>query len=374
LYVPHSSKSLLLFLRHPPKNRTTGNRSTTSTNNETRDGVLVAHKLISPHITIQHFALRSNRDNIACFFMWSILVNKWGPNHNFQPRRRRHWRRASKSPTLPAIPELTLAASDVSPFQLDQDLHGRHPNERRNRRDSKERTRTNHNIRRLQLCLLIFAPGHIILTSLLLLHPRYHRPHYQIRLQKHQNDSRGKTKEYTTGSLDADETLHHGSTMSTKRVATLSFDKNLFNFSRLRKLLPSTVHDGLESQPTHGYESDTSTYHRDGNRSADCTPMAKWQTMSFSTCNSLHELNIFSSSPSLSQFYPNRRRLQGLPVHKLDEYQVIDEKMVPISDSYTAKMLGNRRFRQAGWFRQAWEVTDSTLGTKIAVKTLRYEF
>jgi hypothetical protein len=273
---------------------------------------------------------------------------------------------------LPAIPELTLAASVVSHFHFDQDLHGRHPNERRNRRDSKERTHANHNIRRLQLCLLIFAPGHIILTSLLLLHPRYHRPHYHhIRLQRRQNDSRENTNEYTTGSVDADKTLYHGSKMSTKRAVTLSFDRNLFNFSTLRRLLPSTVDDGLESQPTHGYESDTRTDHMDDNRSADCTPMAKWQTMSFPTCNSLHELNIFSSSPSLSQFYPNRRRIQGLPVHRLDELNVIDEKMFPISDSYTARMLRNRWFRQAGWFRQAWEVTDSTLGTNIAVKTLR---
>ncbi len=155
--------------------------------------------------------------------------------------------------------------------------------------------------------------------------------------------------------------------MSTKRVVTLSFDRNLFNFSMLRKLLPSTVDAGLESQPTHGYEKNTG----DNNRSADCTPMAKWQTMSFPTCNSLHKWNIFSSSPSLSQFSPHQRRIQGLPVYRLDELTVIDENMLPISDSYTAKMLGNRRLQQAGWFRQAWEVTDSTLGTNIAVKTFR---
>ena len=156
--------------------------------------------------------------------------------------------------------------------------------------------------------------------------------------------------------------------MSTKRAVTLSFDRNLFNFSMLRKLLPSTVDTGLESQPTQQPQ-----------RSVDCTLMAKWQTMSFPTCNSLHKLNIFSSSKlniissssSLSQFSPNRRRIQGLPVHRLDELTVIDEKMLPISDSYTTKMLGNRWLRQAGWFQQAWEVTDFTLGTNIAVKTLR---
>lgn len=87
-----------------------------------------------------------------------------------------------------------------------------------------------------------------------------------------------------------------------------------------------------------------------------CEPMAKWQRMSFPTCNSLHELNVFSTSSYLALRSPattSSKRTNSQ--HKI------------IQDTYSAKLLGN------GWFRDAWKVSDEVTNTTFAIKTLRLE-
>ena len=87
-----------------------------------------------------------------------------------------------------------------------------------------------------------------------------------------------------------------------------------------------------------------------------CEPMAKWQSMSFPTCNSLHELNVFSTNSYLALRSPATTSSKRTnPQHKI------------IQDTYSAKILGN------GWFRDAWKVSDEVTNTTFAIKTLRLE-
>ncbi len=87
-----------------------------------------------------------------------------------------------------------------------------------------------------------------------------------------------------------------------------------------------------------------------------CEPMAKWQSMSFPTCNSLHELNIFSTSSYLALRSPaTTGSTRTNSPHNI------------IHDTYSAKLLGN------GWFRDAWKVSDEVTNTTFAIKTLRLE-
>ncbi|KAL7527118.1 hypothetical protein ACHAXR_003684, partial [Thalassiosira sp. AJA248-18] len=162
--------------------------------------------------------------------------------------------------------------------------------------------------------------------------------------------------------------------MSLKRVVMLSFGNDKFYASldtMVGKILDSTIEDFV-SQPIDNTNQTqqplTSLQHKESstnisnyNRHTNCTPMAKWQTTSFPTCNFLHEMNIFSSSPTLSYFHPFRQRKGDL------EKEVANEQVVPISETYTARILGN------GWFRHAWEVMDSYRGDSMAVKTLRLD-
>jgi hypothetical protein len=64
----------------------------------------------------------------------------------------------------------------------------------------------------------------------------------------------------------------------------------------------------------------------------------------------------------LSYFDPRRHARYALQFHRFPRQQV---KSFPISDTYSARILGN------GWFRHAWEVTDWSHGTRVAIKTLR---
>lgn len=140
--------------------------------------------------------------------------------------------------------------------------------------------------------------------------------------------------------------------------------------------------------------SNTTPQKQQQQTTSNCTPMATWQTTSYPACNSIHELNIFSSSQNVGYFQPNiirdKEEQRGrLPFHmiyqqqqkgvesdsyitklsRILEHRRLQKKMneIPISDSYSTKILGN------GWFRHAWEVVDNVLGTRVAIKTLRPE-
>mmetsp|Transcript_18065 Transcript_18065/g.37022 ORF Transcript_18065/g.37022 Transcript_18065/m.37022 type:complete len:600 (-) Transcript_18065:503-2302(-) len=93
-------------------------------------------------------------------------------------------------------------------------------------------------------------------------------------------------------------------------------------------------------------------------KTTNCVPMAKWQTMSFPTCNTIHEINSFSSSSMLQdpQFHPRPRQNHNG-----------QSKRFAIREQYSSQLLGN------GWFRHAWRVKDEIHGLNMAMKTLRLE-
>jgi hypothetical protein len=102
--------------------------------------------------------------------------------------------------------------------------------------------------------------------------------------------------------------------------------------------------------------------------SKDCVPLAKWQSMSFPTCNLFHETNIFSTSRVLSHFshvghMTNRFHQSSDQSRNAASVTINVEHSV--EESYKAKLLGN------GWFRDAWKVTNMDQNSSIAVKTLR---
>lgn len=93
-------------------------------------------------------------------------------------------------------------------------------------------------------------------------------------------------------------------------------------------------------------------------KTTNCVPMAKWQTMSFPTCNTIHEINLFSSSSMLQypQFHPRLRQIHIGQSHGFN-----------IREQYLSQLLGN------GWFRHAWRVKDEIHGLNMAIKTLRLD-
>ena len=264
--------------------------------------------------------------------------------------QRRNRERASKVPTLPTIPEAEASLATTNQclscqrngyLNLCKRCRHRHQPEKKRTLKSKHNKHANNRyLRRLQLCLLILAPGHIILYSLLLLHQPLNHSSLRSPLHLSPNSYHGKrrkddryitintntkTKTKTKLRKQADlERKTSGRMMSTKRVYFMDPDQTwLGNIHEFEVLLDSntTLKRYHESDISSPYEIQEN----------DCEPMAKWQTMSFPTCNSLHEIDIFSTSP----------------------------------ETYSTKLLGH------GWFRNAWEVKDSSLDASVAIKTLK---
>ena len=95
--------------------------------------------------------------------------------------------------------------------------------------------------------------------------------------------------------------------------------------------------------------------------------MARWQTTSFPTCNSLHEANVFSGSPTSFRLrHSARKGSDSLQIRPFSGGGGIDDGWgVPVADAAgAARLLGH------GWFRHAWEVADAS-GAGLALKTLR---
>ena len=216
----------------------------------------------------------------------------------------------------------------------------------------------------LQICLFVLAPAYILFTSVLLLYPsfhhprhRYHRPREQVK--KVQGSSTRNTKLRQLAGVEP--------RMSTMRVVFMSSDKIFYtnlnkNRGRIKgaeeSVSQSNDYSNKKQTLPHMGNRHTTTSKPNNNHKADCIPMAAWQTLSFPTCNSLHELNIFASSPTMSYFRPHRQR---------NDHRFPGEKIsghgIPISES-SVRLLGN------GWFRNAWEV-DTFNGINVAAKTLR---
>ena len=316
------------------------------------------------------------------------MRNLFGRDHSPRlPRRRRRSERASVSPNLATIPETSLAVAEDSPFQLDQ--YYARPQCRQSKRKTPHHhhgSKNAHQIRQsnLQRCLLILAPAHMLFTSLLMIHSskrltslRSHHSHLQFREQSYQTPTHAagyrvsSSTNLRTGLPKREE--HKQSRMSKKRVVVLSYynDKNV-QYSVAEATSTFTVEyfgsmakeNGNANETPHQYESINSTDHSTiSNANADCIPMAKWQTMSYPTCNSLHEIDVFASSQTLSHFHHLKKYNNG--PSRFQEVQETNVHSLPIPNSYSTKILGN------GWFRHAWEVVDSLHDTSVAIKTLR---
>jgi len=149
-------------------------------------------------------------------------------------------------------------------------------------------------------------------------------------------------------------------TMAAGRVVYLSIN-NDFSFESITRRDDNQSRN--EKYDTNRNQNDDQSHDRESpyhklNTIKDnrhCEPMAKWQSMSFPTCNSLHEMNVFSTTPYLQA-----------PVSKSRGKRVTSQHNI-IHDTYSAKRLGN------GWFRDAWKVSDQVNNSSFAFKTLRIE-
>lgn len=253
--------------------------------------------------------------------------------------RRRHFRQKTiKSPSLATIPEgstLTLDSSNCSPNDNSSASSHHYPSriikDRSSRRDD-----------RLRIWFLILLPAYIITTSLIILRP-LHRYDMQrpSRVGQALESFSSTNQEHTMIHNKKLRSRHHS--MTIKRVVYLD-GKDGFNTDSI-----SWVADESISPRTQDDNDDIHFQHFSTKDSDNCEPMATWQSMAFPTCNSLHELNIFDTSPYLAQFSTSRE--QNI-----------------IRNTYSAKLLGN------GWFRDAWNVTDGVVhNMSFAIKTLRLQ-
>ena len=210
--------------------------------------------------------------------------------------------------------------------------------------------------RQLQLCLLLLLVVHIILSVILVMHPSANLP------QSHLPHSYSQYKLPSTNNtiLTVDEVDYKASSSRRPRVVHLDLSDSYFivktvldhNSDYTYNTIPLNQYyeDEIDNIIDYTVEDDDII-----KRFGDCKPMAKWQTMSYPTCNVLHEVNIFSTTSTLSYLYPNHN------LRKDDS-----KRRFPIQETYSSKLLGH------GWFRNAWEVIEDYMsGTSIAIKTLR---
>ena len=331
---------------------------------------------------------------------WSKSVRSSRP----QPQSYRRWKKKVKLQKLPTIPETaamtqsSLSRSENDNKRIDFRNSFRHSFQsisfQQQRKQSLQRNmiihrknlqrshpRQRRGLHQYELCLLILAPGYILFASLMFwcpslmsLHrhsihplstPRLHDGYYQV----HSTKLRKGTKKQP----------YDASVMTKKRVVLLSS----YNGSSYKPILSGNLenfvqqmhHNFVEKPLVIPAERDDSTIHlnnKNASNSTYCVPMAEWQSLSFPTCNSLHEINIFSSSPVLSYFSPRHHQQNKLHssnfhryYHREEKGEVILRDRIPLLNSYSSKLLGN------GWFRHAWNVMDSNRHESVVVKTLR---
>lgn len=210
---------------------------------------------------------------------------------------------------------------------------------------------------RLRIILLILFPLYIITTSLMIrtLHRFDRQSGFGHRLQNFESnsDSINQIQEIYQHTMSIKRVVYLGSeygtsidTLSTSVVESTRHDDNpsLITASSRKYDTNLSQHDDQsdEESPDHGDES--------------CENMAKWQSMSFPTCNSLHEMNVFSTGPHLALRSPATNSANSAKL----QFKLVQ-------DTYSAKLLGN------GWFRDAWKVSDEVSNSTVAIKTLRIE-
>ena len=244
------------------------------------------------------------------------------------------------------------------------------------------------------LYILVLALGlNAILSFLLIFHPSLSHTNTSLQTTHHlhlhssfaQNRYDDKVTVASGGKIPRVQ-VRKSRRMSKTRVFYImdnSYNKlretnnNITNFEPLQDHYSNAFHNDADDTANQAHSTNS-----------NCTPMAAWQTTSYPTCNSIHELNIFSSGQdSLGYFQPDiirENEERRLPFHIYQQQKVEPDSYIrklsrilehspkkgveiQIPDSYSAKILGN------GWFRHAWEVTDNILGTMVAIKTLRLE-
>ncbi len=301
--------------------------------------------------------------------------------------RRRRFHVASKSPSLATIPEDSTSAHSSQGSSLSdsrrlainmEDSTLAHSSQGSSLSDSHHRPRIKARDCRLRICFLILLPMYIITTTLLI-----------RALQRYDSgigQTLGSLKSFESNGnrmkrgMQKNQKIHH-KTMVAGRVVYLSIN-NDFNIDRLSRSriesitncdtctmkddnqlqdekMSSRQYNTNRNQNDNQSQDGESPYHQintKGNES--CEPMAKWQSMSFPTCNSLHEMNVFSATPYLALRSP-------APVGKFKAKRTTSQHNI-IQDTYSAKLLGN------GWFRDAWKVSDVN-NSSFAFKTLRLE-
>ena len=200
---------------------------------------------------------------------------------------------------------------------------------------------------RLRICLMILFPVYIIATSLLI--RAAHSFDKQLSVQDHRTIATVKS------SHPSNKENHN----CKRRVVYI--DRNYdFNIDKMREMAERFTIDSqsrdFNVSASHYTVNKDGTYDQYDAYEGNCAPIAKWQSMTFPTCNSLHEINVFSttsyidrrSSVSNVRF---RRNLQHRNIH----------------DTYSVKRLGN------GWFRDAYAAHDKVTNSSVAIKTLRLE-
>ncbi len=245
-------------------------------------------------------------------------------------RRRRFRQKTIKSPSLATIPEgSTLTLESNSKPNENGSVHN--PNRiikaRNNRRDD-----------RLRIWFLILLPAYIITTSCMILRP-LHRYDMQRSSRVGQAlASFSSIKQKHARIQNKKPTLRQHS-MTIERVVYLD-GKYGFNTDSISWVTDESI------SPRTQDNDDIHFQHFSTKDSENCEPMATWQSMAFPTCNSLHELNIFDTSPYLAKLTPQQNMIRN---------------------TYSAKLLGN------GWFRDAWDVFDGVHNKSFALKTLRLQ-
>ncbi|KAL7465736.1 hypothetical protein ACHAXS_006055 [Conticribra weissflogii] len=141
-------------------------------------------------------------------------------------------------------------------------------------------------------------------------------------------------------------------------VISEDFGQSRFERNKKGKVTENDLISALENLDD-AQHSDNEFGHKPN--ATNCVPMAKWQTISFPTCNIIHEINVFSSSSTLLQLNSHNPQFHPRP---LQNHYVQTQGFV-IREQYSSQLLGN------GWFRNAWRVRDETNGLDIAMKTLR---
>ena len=241
-------------------------------------------------------------------------------------------------PALPTIPEDTEAATLLgSPPPL---YRKNSPKYR------KYRSQQHPHIWRLQLCLVLFTPVYTIISSLLIVRHRAFRSPSHLGFHQHQ---------YFHG-MALKDTIEKGSQMSRKRIVIIPS-----NYQQVLDATSITITAPLDDDgtaPSMLQQQDVSPNDEKGStietQHTECVPTAEWQTMSFPTCNSVHEMDIFSSSTSLSSFHR----------HNGSQSQSLSAEDVLIHSTHSARILSH------GWFRHSWSVSDLS-GEEVAIKTLR---